>query len=165
MNIQNSDNLLINKTLVELLNKKDVFYNRAKGNGQIVIINKSLIIDPENKRLTNKRPIKKVCRFTENQKASFKLNNKKSINLKSVVKESNLYRFIKKDESNSIGSNILSGEVKSYISISKPGYSVDKTAIVIVSYTWSIHGALAKFIYSKTQDSWELKCSEYIIHP
>lgn len=166
VNIQNNDNLLINKTLAELLNKKEVFFSRANVNGEIVIINNSLTIDPENKRLTNKRTKKNECEFSKNQKASFNQNNSKTISLRSVLEKSASYRFKTKEENKPsvFVENMISGKVKSYVFISKPGYSANDTAIVIVSYTWSIHGALAKFIYKKKNDSWGLECSEYIIH-
>ena len=140
---------------------QDVFFDKGKGKGEIVIVNESLTIKFSSDKTPVERRRKPNCEFSEIQKSALELNNEKSISLKTILKQSDAYRFKTEEENdpNVYVQNVMSGDVKSYVSISKPGYS-ENTAVVIVSFTWSTHGALAKFIYKMSNDSWELECFE-----
>ena len=167
INTSEIDNLLINKTLDELIKNEKVFYSGFKGEGEIVIYDNSLKIKPEYKIFENKRHKKEQCILSKELIESVSKNNKRTLPLKGVLKQSNFYRFQTKEENDrrNVVKNIFSGQVKSYISISKPGYSENgEISVILISYTYSMHASFARFIYTKKSNIWELECSEFVVH-
>jgi hypothetical protein len=60
-----------------------------------------------------------------------------------------------------------SGEkVKTIATVTKPAFSPDgKAAFVLFNFTWSIHGADAKYLAEQTSVGWRVTCSNLSFYP
>jgi len=52
--------------------------------------------------------------------------------------------------------------VKSVVSVSAPGVSSDREeAVVVVSFSWGMHGGLGRYHLEKQGRDWRIKCSQF----
>jgi hypothetical protein len=48
------------------------------------------------------------------------------------------------------------------VSVSAPGISSDREeTVVIVSFTWGMHGGLGRYHLQKHGEDWRIKCSQF----
>jgi hypothetical protein len=66
------------------------------------------------------------------------------------------------DKYNAISDEKIDGRhVKSVVSVSAPGVSSDREeAVVIVSFSWGMHGGLGRYHLHKHGKDWRIKCSQ-----
>ena len=55
--------------------------------------------------------------------------------------------------------------VKTLVTLTKPGYSADgNSALVNLSFVWSIHGAEARYLLRREGSNWKVTCSQLIFY-
>jgi hypothetical protein len=56
--------------------------------------------------------------------------------------------------------------IKSVATVALPVFSTDKQrAFAFLTYSWSVHTAIAEYAFNRKGDSWEVTCSELHIYP
>jgi hypothetical protein len=111
------------------------------------------------------------CAIPQPLYLSFRKRNSAPVPSTQLIGKSPLWRVVTDAEAKIINpawppsSGVKRPPVKTLVSLTKPGYSVDgQSAFVNISFLWSIHGAEARYVLRRAGVKWEVTCSQLIFY-
>ena len=165
-----ADTVVLTSVLADFANRTDTMSGPAEG--VLLIQSETSVWTPEKIGYYSLRSRTKNCRVSSELFDSLASKNSASISTTTLITPTKRWRVLSKGEEESILSSryldrTVRGErVKTVVELSNPAYSPSgSNALVLLSFRWSIHGALAKYQLQKTGSVWKVQCSELVFYP
>lgn len=155
--------------LTDFASRKDT--SPYHSDGIILIDRETGVWDEEHLRDEEINRPNSACAVSADLRAQFAIINFKKKPAASLIVHSPKWRLLKSEteEKNSrdlVYDRTPSGQkIRTVVTLSYPAYSsTGDTAFVLLSFAWSRHGALAKYLLKNSNSKWGVQCSELIFY-
>lgn len=161
---ESRDTRIISAVLTDFASRKDTRPYHSDG---VILIDRDTMVRTEEYLQSDEiNGSNSACVIPVDLLAQFASRNLKKVPSASLVVHSSKWRLLKSKaelESEGFGfDRTPSGQkIRTVVTLSHPALSsTGDTAFVLLSFAWSKHGALAKYLLKNSQGKWNIQCSE-----